>query len=114
VYKLGLEDKLGYTGLGRYGFDSITLGYNGDGGPSLSNQTVASISTIDFWLGIFGVNPRPSNFTSYNDPIPSFMSNLREQNMIPSTSWSYTAGNRYRKSISYLHDHHKRVRLDVL
>ena len=106
VYKLGLEDRLGYTGLGRYGFDSVTLGFIGDGGPSLSNQTVASISTTDFWLGNFGVNPRPTNFTSFNDPIPSFMGNLRNQNMIPSTSWSYTAGNRYRMSTPYPTDIH--------
>lgn len=83
--------------MGRYGFDNITLGYIGDNGPSLLNQTVAAISTTDFWLGVFGINPRPSNFTSYNDPINSFMWNLKNGNMIPSTSWAHTAGNQYRE-----------------
>lgn len=95
IYKLGLEGSLGYEGVGKYGFDNVTLGFNGDGGPTLQNQTIASISTTDFWLGIFGVNPRSSNFTDFNDPIPSFVSNLRSQSLIPSTSWAYTAGNQY-------------------
>ena len=98
IYDLGLEAGLGYQGVGLYGFDNITVGFNGDGGPSLLNQTVASISTTDFWLGIFGVNPRPSNFTTFNDPVDSFMRSLRLQSIIPSTSWAYTAGNQYSRS----------------
>jgi len=97
IYDLNLESSLGYTGLGRYGFDNITLGYAGGGGPSLANQTVATIATKEFFLGVFGVKPQSSNFTSFNDPIPSFMQNLRNQSLIPSTSWAYTAGNQYRK-----------------
>jgi hypothetical protein len=96
IYYLDLESSLGYTGKGRYGFDNITLGYIGNGGPSLQNQTVASIATKDFFLGLFGVKPRSSNFTSFDDPIPSFMQNLRSQSLIPSSSWAYTAGNQYR------------------
>lgn len=97
IYDLGLEANLGYAGVGQYGFDNITLGVKGMGGPSLQNQTLAAISTTDFWMGVFGVNPRSSNFTTYNDPIPSYMQNLRSQSLIPSTSWAYTAGNQYSK-----------------
>lgn len=97
IYDLALESNLGYTGKGRYGFDNITLGYSGGGGPTLANQTVASIATKEFFLGIFGVKPQASNFTSLNDPIPSFMQNLRSQSMIQGLSWAYTAGNQYRE-----------------
>jgi hypothetical protein len=97
IYNLGLESSLNYTGKGRFGFDNITLGYIGSGGPSLQNQTVASIATKEFFLGLFGVKPRSSNFTDFDNPIPSFMQNLRSQSLIPSTSWAYTAGNQYRK-----------------
>jgi hypothetical protein len=97
IYDLELESNLGYSGKGRYGFDDITLGYLGGGGPSLGNQTVASIAAKDFYMGLFGVKPQASNFTSLTDPIPSFMENLRTQNMIPSLSWAYTAGNKYRE-----------------
>jgi len=97
IYDLGLEANLGYAGVGEYGFDNITLGIKGMGGPSLQNQTLAAISTTDFWVGVFGISPRSSNFTTFNDPIPSYMQNLRSQSLIPSTSWAYTAGNQYSK-----------------
>ena len=97
IYFLDLESNLGYTGNGRYGFDDITLGWQGSGGPSLKNQTVAGVAAKDFFMGIFGLTPRPSNFTSFDDPIPSYMENLRNQSLIPSLSWAYTAGNQYRK-----------------
>jgi hypothetical protein len=64
----------------------------------LKNQTIAGIATEEFYLGVFGINPRPSNFTTFDDPVPSYMKNLRDQSLIPSTSWGYTAGNPYRKS----------------
>lgn len=43
-----------------------------------------------------GLNPRPSNFSDYSDPIPSYLSNLKTGSFIPSLSWAYTAGNQYR------------------
>lgn len=98
IYVLGLEDDLGYVGNGRYGFDDVTLGFQGSGGPSLKNQTVAGIAAKEFFLGSFGLKPRPSNFTGYNQAIPSFMENLRTESKIPSLSWGYTAGNQYRMS----------------
>lgn len=97
VYNLGLESNLGYTGNGRYGFDDITLGFQGSAGPVLKNQSVAGVATKDFFLGHFGLRPAPSNFTGFEEPIPSFMENLKNQSMIPSTSWAYTAGNQYRR-----------------
>ncbi|RDW89291.1 hypothetical protein BP6252_01323 [Coleophoma cylindrospora] len=95
IYPLEIETRLGLTGRGLYGFDDITMGFKGAGGPQLKNQTVAGIATKDFFLGLLGLTPRPTNFTSYNNPIPSFVENLRASGLIPSTSWSYTAGNQY-------------------
>jgi hypothetical protein len=100
IYPLELESGLGYTGNGRYGFDTITLGLPGTGGPSLENQTIASIATKEFYMGVFGLKPQASNFTTLTDPIPSFLQNLKNQSMIPSNSWGYTAGNQYRKQKS--------------
>ncbi|KAF4631862.1 hypothetical protein G7Y89_g6267 [Cudoniella acicularis] len=45
---------------------------------------------------LFGLTPRRSNFTNFNDPIPSYMQNLKNVSLISSTSWAYTAGNQYR------------------
>lgn len=46
--------------------------------------------------GLIGLNPRPTNFTNFTDPVPSFLSTLKNRSMIPSLSWAYTAGNQYR------------------
>lgn len=96
LFEINLESNLGYAANGSFGYDTIALGWQGSGGPSLDQQIVGGIATKAFFLGVFGLNPRPSNFSTYNDPIPSFMQNLKNKSMIPSLSWSYTAGNQYR------------------
>ena len=96
-YSLELESSLGYTGNGEFGFDTVGLSWQGSGGPSLEHQVVAGIAAEDFWLGNFGITPRPTNFTNFNDPQPSFMQTLQNKSMIPSLSWSYNAGAPYRK-----------------
>lgn len=96
IYFLTLESNLGYDGKGRYGFDDITLGFQGGGGVTLNNQTVAGIATKEYYMGLFGLAPRPTNFSSNSNAIPSFMENLRSEGKIPSISWGYTAGNQYR------------------
>ena len=93
---LGLEENLGYTGNGLFGYDTVALGWQGSNGPSLDQQIVAGIADPDFYMGMFGVDPRPTNFSNFNHPVPSYMSNLKSRNMIPSLSWGYTAGNQYR------------------
>lgn len=98
TFTLGLEENLGYAGNGLFGYDTVALGWQGSNGPSLNQQIVAGIATPDFYLGTFGLDPRPTNFTNFNNPVPSYMSNLKKQNIIPSLSWGYTAGNQYREN----------------
>lgn len=54
MFTLALEENLGYSDIGQYGFDTVVLGWQGSGGPSLSHQIIASIATNSFFLGIFG------------------------------------------------------------
>ena len=96
TFTLGLETNLDYSGNGDYGYDTIVLGYQGSNGPSLEQQTIAGIATKEFFLGIFGLNPRSTNFSTLDNPVPSYMSTLKDRSMIPSLSWAYTAGNQYR------------------
>jgi hypothetical protein len=98
IYPFAVDTALGYNGKAVLGFDDVTLGWEGAGGPSLKNQTVAGLASKESYLGFFGLAPRASNFTSFVSPITSYMQNLRNMSMIPSTSWAYTAGNQYRKS----------------
>lgn len=89
-----LEMRVGQEGPGYFGWDDITLGWQGDNLPTIKNQSVVGITTSDFWLGSLSLNPRPVNFTDYNNPEPSLMQVLRNKTdePIPSLSWSYTAG----------------------
>ncbi|KAJ4299430.1 hypothetical protein N0V90_004675 [Kalmusia sp. IMI 367209] len=94
-YQLWIEKNLELTGNGQYGWDTVGLGLPGEEGPTLANTTVGTVITSDFWLGHFGVNPKPTNFTNFTDPSPSYMSFLFDQKHIPSLSFGYTAGAQY-------------------
>ncbi|KAF2092413.1 acid protease, partial [Rhizodiscina lignyota] len=95
-FLLWTELNLGYEGDADYGFDVVTLGGQGQGGPTLKNMTIGGLGAEDFWFGHFGVNPKPTNFTSFNEPSPSYISTLKQDKMIPSLTFGYTAGAQYR------------------
>ncbi|KAF2271649.1 acid protease [Westerdykella ornata] len=88
-----LQQRLGLNGDGLYGYEKVTLGWAGDGLPSVDGVLVAGMVSDDFYLGSLALSPRPNNFTDFNNPIPSLMRLLRNASTpIPSSSWSYTAG----------------------
>ena len=87
-----------------FGNDTVSLAAPGSGGPTLQNQIVGGIAAQQFWLGMFGVNPKPTNFTNFTTEQTSYMMNLKEQDIIPSVSFGYTAGNQYRECFWLLED----------
>ncbi|TVY14856.1 hypothetical protein LARI1_G008295 [Lachnellula arida] len=89
------EGNLGLLGNGSYGYDTISLGLPGSGLPTLEKQVIAGIWTDDFYLGSLGLSPVPFNFTNLDDPQPSMLGTLYNKSLIPSPSWSYTAGAYY-------------------
>lgn len=99
IYELGVDDQLrDYEVNGDYGYDSVTLGHLGGGGPTV-RSVIAGIGDTHFtWLGALGLNPRPVNFTDKpGAPFPSLVQLLKDQGNISSLSWAYTAGARYRE-----------------
>ncbi|PSN69814.1 acid protease [Corynespora cassiicola Philippines] len=94
LYDLAFQDHLNISGNGMYGFDTVGLTVDGD--MILNRQIVAGIATKDFYLGIFGLGPKPSNFSDFGNPQPSFMQSMRDQNKIPSMAFAYSAGAPYR------------------
>ncbi|EPE36619.1 Acid protease [Glarea lozoyensis ATCC 20868] len=100
---IGLEANLGYSLPASYGLETLGLGHvSGDtNGPVLVNQTVAAFASASpFYMGIFGLGTQPLNYSSLgNFSAPSYFVSLRDQNLIPSLSWSYTAGARYQLKI---------------
>ncbi|TVY83951.1 Candidapepsin-8 [Lachnellula suecica] len=98
-YYLHVESNLGTNyaaDQGEFGWETVGLGFQNSGGPVLNHTVVAGIETFDYDLGMFGLNPRPTNFTAGTDPQPSYLSLLYENGKIPSLSYSYTAGAAYR------------------
>ncbi|KAL8871008.1 MAG: hypothetical protein Q9174_003076, partial [Haloplaca sp. 1 TL-2023] len=73
------------------------LGYSdANGGPTIESQIVAALATEKFYLGGLGLGNQGTNISNFNQTHPSFLSALRQQNLIPSVSWSYNAGAHYR------------------
>lgn len=86
---------MGYAANGLFGLETVALSNRSDS-LELPHQVVAAIADKSFYLGQFGLGPKPSNFTTYNDPIPNYMATLVNQSKIPSMSFGYTAGAHYR------------------
>ena len=96
LYTLESEKNLGFDDNGDFGYDTLTLGLPGTGAPALEKQVLAGIAAKDFYVGLWGLGPRPTNFTTLDNPYPSLMTNLKENQFIPSISYGYTAGAQYR------------------
>ena len=95
------ENFLDLSGNGDWGYDTITLGWQGDGSPSINSTLVTGIATPDFYLGELGLNNQPVNFTTFNNPQASLLVTLKDQGKIPSLSWGYTAGGWYQQPFGY-------------
>ncbi|PMD39870.1 acid protease [Hyaloscypha variabilis F] len=96
IFAVAIETNLGITAEAQYGSDVVALGSIGSGLPTISDQLLGGTASKDFFLGTFGVNAAPSSISNLNDPIPSYLSTLKAQSIIPSLSYGYTAGNQYR------------------
>lgn len=90
-----VEGQLSLSGNAYYGFDTLALGLEGSGMPTLEDQLIAGIADNNYWLGSLGISPYPHNFTNLNTSVQSMLSTLRDKNHILSTSWGYTAGASY-------------------
>ena len=90
------ESYLGLGGNAYYGFDTVNLGVNGAGLPTLDDQVVAAYGTNDFWLGSLGLSPIPFNISDLNNPLPSMLGTLANRSLVPSSAWAYTAGAHYK------------------
>ena len=94
LYELAVDEeaKHGYGGNARYGYDTVTLGWKGEGLSTVPGQVIAGFATKDFFVGGIPLNPTPFNFTNFNDPKPSLLQSARDAGHISSLSWAYTAG----------------------
>ena len=99
-YSLWVGGNFGLDARGDYGYDNVGLGIPGEEGPTIVNTTIGTLINTNFWVGHFGLHPKPTNFSKDMvavPPVPSYMTRLFEQGNIPSLSFGYTAGVQYRK-----------------
>lgn len=95
-YELGTQQNLDVSAQAVFGNDTLGLGIQGSGGPTLPDQIIGAYTSNDFYLGMFGLNPASTNFTPEDQGRLSYMTTLKNSNLIPSLSFGYTAGNQYR------------------
>jgi hypothetical protein len=97
-YDVDLEATLGAQNTsGDYGFDRVSLGAAADSMSTLSldRQVVGGIADTDYFLGHIPLGVPESSFgggKSYD----AFLPTLRNKTLIPSLSYAYTAGAKYR------------------
>ena len=107
-YQLAAETNLGnpYSSSnqkGDFGYETIGIpGQSGVANVSLEHQVLAGINTNTYYLGNLGLSSLNISFTqgSSSDTSPSFLSSLKNENLIPSLSFGYTAGAAYSKATS--------------
>ena len=106
LYPLAAETNLGnpYSSssqIGHFGYDTIGFpGQSGVANVSLDHQVIGGIKTNTYYLGNLGLSSQNIPF-SQSDTSSSFLSSLRNDNLIPSLSFGYTAGAAYGKATSY-------------
>ncbi|KAJ4297547.1 hypothetical protein N0V90_005439 [Kalmusia sp. IMI 367209] len=96
-YDIDLEDGLNYTSRGLFGYDKVALGPVGDSGElSLDKQVVGGVADMAYYLGHIPLGVTESKFSSQSASNEPLIYQLRNTSNIPSISFSYTAGAKYR------------------
>lgn len=95
--QLMTEDFLDTLSNGQFGTDVVGLGVDASSGLTLPGAVVAGITTEPFYIGTLGL--KPGNASVSSDSTATLLSQLKQQNMIPSLSYGYTAGAIYSMSV---------------
>jgi hypothetical protein len=96
-FGVDLEDALNYTASGLFGFDKVSLGPAADSTSlSLDRQVVAGVADPSYFMGLLPLGQAESSFQSTGQAIGSLLFQLRNSTKIPSYSYAYTAGAKYK------------------
>lgn len=96
-FRLPIEENLYTAVIGFFGNDTLSLGTQGTQGPSLNQQVIGGIGDQKYYLGMLGVNPKPTKVSAGDSGQSSYITSLKAQNIIPSISFGFTAGAAYRE-----------------
>jgi hypothetical protein len=96
-YEVDLEQALNLTANAAFGFDTVSLGPAAESTSNLAleGQVVAGVPDLDYFTGHIPLGVPESSFGGGN-AIDAFLPTLRNKTLIPSLSFAYTAGAKYR------------------
>lgn len=103
-FELPIEQNLYGKVNGLFGNDTLSLGAQSGNGPSLEKQVIGGIGLQKYYLGMLGVNPKPTKVSAGDSGQSSYITSLKRQNIIPSVSFGFTAGAAYREFNSHITD----------
>ena len=95
THSLLTDNYLNISSNGQFGTDTVGLGIENSTALTIDHNVIAGITTKPFYMGALGL--KPINSTSVSNGPASLMTQLKQQNLIPSLSFGYTAGAIYRK-----------------
>lgn len=96
-YEVDLEEALNYTAKGLFGFDRVHLGPAAvSTSLQMDRQVVAGIADLDYYMGLLPLGTTDASFSSLDQSTDSLLFQLRNSSKIPSLSFGYTAGAKYR------------------
>lgn len=85
------DEDLSVSGNGTYGLEMVGLGPTPDAGLSINQKTLVAGADVDsLFLGSLGL--QPSNSSRFEESSSSLLTNLKNDGLIPSLSYGYTAG----------------------
>lgn len=97
TYGINLESALNYSARGLFGYDKVSLGASGNANSlTADNQIVTGVADRAYYMGHIPLGVTKSKFTSQGQSIDPLIYHLRNSSQIPSMSFSYTAGAKYR------------------
>ncbi|KAL1639581.1 hypothetical protein SLS58_007781 [Diplodia intermedia] len=90
IFDLNLGTQYDIDIKARYGYETIGLAVDHSDGPILDGQVVAGISRKQFFLGVFPLGIKPTNFSTFDDPQPSYLTGLKDKGIIPGLGFGKT------------------------
>ncbi|KAF2673217.1 acid protease [Microthyrium microscopicum] len=98
-YALDADRGLPMDGRALYGTDSIMImGHRSDpDGVHVPGHTIAQITTKDYFLGSIGLSPRKLSPDKAREGRTSNLVDMKNRGLIPSLTYGYTAGAKYRR-----------------
>ncbi|KAH8597541.1 aspartic peptidase domain-containing protein [Bisporella sp. PMI_857] len=96
LFGVGMQANLGYGNVnGDFGLDKVGLSVVVNPNLTFAGQVIGGIVDEAFYVGLFGLGTQPTNFTDLSQPHTSFFTSLHDSGVIPSYTWSYSAGAKY-------------------